>query len=103
MNPGSNQETILAPTPEDQLAEILGGWDGMVMVGGHTHIWMVRRHDRAFVVNAGSVGLAGDVRAAPGHFPHPPCAEWAMVAAASGNQTDLTPAALILKVFWTRQ
>lgn len=29
------------------------------MVGGHTHVQMLRRYDQAFLINPGSVGLPG--------------------------------------------
>lgn len=58
-SPRSYDEVIAATTPDDELAAILGGYDAAIIVGGHTHIQLLRRHDKRLIVNVGSVGLPG--------------------------------------------
>jgi putative phosphoesterase len=55
-SPRSNTEIILATTPNEELAESLDGHKATVMVGGHTHIQMIRRYFDTLIVNPGSVG-----------------------------------------------
>lgn len=100
-SPRSNREVILATTPDDQLAAMLAGHDAAILIGGHTHIQMVRRFGKSLIVNAGSVGLPYDLSTPPGHFWHPPWAEWAMIEETAGHmsielrRTPLDVAALI--------
>lgn len=56
-SPRSHMEMILASTPAAELDTILGGRMATVMVGGHTHIQMLRQHKGQWIVNAGSVGM----------------------------------------------
>ncbi len=58
-SPQSPEEIVVATTPEDDLARMLGGADATLYAGGHTHIPLVRRHGDARIVNPGSVGLPG--------------------------------------------
>jgi putative phosphoesterase len=55
-SPRSNTEVILATTPNEELAESLAGHEATIMVGGHTHIQMLRRYFDTLIVNPGSVG-----------------------------------------------
>ena len=48
---------IYATTPDDELGELLGDERAIVMIGGHTHVQMLRSFDRCLLVNPGSVGL----------------------------------------------
>jgi putative phosphoesterase len=57
-SPRSFEDPILATTPEDELERMLNGVRAPILVGGHTHFQMVRRHAESLVVNPGSVGLA---------------------------------------------
>jgi predicted phosphodiesterase len=79
-SPRSSVEVILATTPDEELADMLGPQSGDVMAGGHTHVPMLRRYGHSVLVNPGSVGLP--VRHA-GHAPvgsrHPPWAEYALL------------------------
>lgn len=56
-SPKSNIDIILATTPGPELEKMLRGYDMQVMVGGHTHVQMMRQHEGRLVINAGSVGM----------------------------------------------
>lgn len=84
-SPRSDDESILATTPDAQLAEMLAGTDQDVVVCGHTHVQLHRRLDERVVVNAGSVGMPF---AAPFSGPPPtvlPWCEYAIVEARAGS------------------
>ncbi len=57
-SPTSYDDWIFASTSDDDLARMLGGRTADVMVGGHTHLQMVRRYERSILFNPGSVGLS---------------------------------------------
>lgn len=80
-SPRSNTEVILSTTPDEELVGILAGHEADVLIGGHTHIQMVRRQPGTLVVNAGSVGMPFDVDRSI----RPPWAEWAMVEASTSG------------------
>ena len=56
-SPSSNMEGIYAVTPEETLAAMLVDAPGQVVLCGHTHVQMLRRHEETVIVNPGSVGL----------------------------------------------
>src|SRR4051812_44241148 len=56
-SPQSYNDWIFAQTPDDEVLRMFGGHQTAVMVGGHTHLQMVRRLDGSVMVNPGSVGL----------------------------------------------
>lgn len=56
-SPKSNTDIILAMTPPTNVDELLGGYKTTVMVGGHTHLQMLRQHKGVMLVNVGSVGM----------------------------------------------
>lgn len=56
-SPKSNVDKILATTPVPELDEMLTGHTATVMVGGHTHVQMLRQHRGVAIVNPGSVGF----------------------------------------------
>lgn len=58
-SPSSFDDIIAAVTPDAVVEEMLDGHSASVMVGGHTHIQMVRRYKDSFLINTGSVGLPG--------------------------------------------
>lgn len=58
-SPRSFDDVIASVTPDAVVRQMLAGAVATVMVGGHTHIQMVRRYEDAYLVNVGSVGLAG--------------------------------------------
>jgi putative phosphoesterase len=84
-SPRSNEEVILATTPEEQLDEMLGDADATVMIGGHTHLQMVRRYRDGIVANAGSVGRPRNPVAGPEEDRFPPWAEYAIVRGSGGG------------------
>ena len=55
-SPQSFSDWIFATTPDDQLETMFNGFDAPVLVGGHTHLQMLRRFGRSVIVNPGSVG-----------------------------------------------
>jgi predicted phosphodiesterase len=58
-SPRSFDDAITATTPADTLDQMLNGAGAAIMVGGHTHIQMMRRHRGIPIINTGSVGLPG--------------------------------------------
>src|SRR5574341_1592348 len=55
--PDSNTERIEPTISRDELDARLGSYHATVLVGGHTHLSMIRPHRRMLVVNPGSVGM----------------------------------------------
>ena len=55
-SPRSHMEVILATTGADDLDEIFSGYDAQILIGGHTHLQMIRQHRGKLIVNPGSVG-----------------------------------------------
>jgi predicted phosphodiesterase len=55
-SPQSFSDWIFATTPDAELEKMFGGVDAPVLVGGHTHLQMVRRFGPSVIVNPGSVG-----------------------------------------------
>lgn len=58
-SPRSFDDVIAATTPDAVVKQMLAGSAATVMVGGHTHIQMLRRYEDMYLVNVGSVGLPG--------------------------------------------
>jgi predicted phosphodiesterase len=56
-SPRSYNDWIFATTPDDEVARMFEGRAATVLVGGHTHLQMVRRFESSVIVNPGSVGL----------------------------------------------
>ena len=56
-SPKSYDDWIFATTPDEELRPMLNGVEAPVLLGGHTHLQMVRRYEDAVIVNPGSVGL----------------------------------------------
>ncbi len=57
-SPHSYEDSLLPTTPDDELDRMLDGAGAAhLLVAGHTHFQMVRRHGEALLVNPGSVGL----------------------------------------------
>jgi predicted phosphodiesterase len=51
---------VIAPTtPAAEVKSMYAGYRAFIMVGGHTHVQMLRRYEQAFLINPGSVGLPG--------------------------------------------
>lgn len=58
-SPRSFDDVIAAVTPDASVAQMLAGRSVSVLVGGHTHIQLIRRYQDAHLVNVGSIGLPG--------------------------------------------
>jgi predicted phosphodiesterase len=57
-SPRSYDEIIVATTPDDELAAMMGDCPAGVFAGGHTHVRMLRGLPGREILNPGSVGLA---------------------------------------------
>jgi len=79
-SPRSNEERILATTPDGELDEMLAGHSAAVMAGAHNHVQMVRRHRGMYVIEVGSVGLPFEQFPWPGMPPFRAWAEYAIVS-----------------------
>lgn len=55
-SPRSFLDLIFATTPDDELEAMFAGTDAAILVGGHTHLQLLRRLPSALLVNPGSVG-----------------------------------------------
>lgn len=55
-SPRSNEDVIVAGTPDAEMESMLSGCHAMVLTGGHTHTQMVRYHADRTIINPGSVG-----------------------------------------------
>lgn len=84
-SPRSNVEDLLATTAPDELETLLGGRRATVMVGGHTHVQMLRQHRGVLLVNPGSVGMPFREYVGGGPPTLMPHAEYAVVESRAGN------------------
>jgi putative phosphoesterase len=55
-SPHSFSDWIFATTPDEELEPLFAGTEAQVLVGGHTHLQLLRRFGRQLVVNPGSIG-----------------------------------------------
>jgi predicted phosphodiesterase len=55
-SPRSFSDWIFSTTADDDLERMFAGVEAPILVGGHTHLQMVRRFGRTVIVNPGSVG-----------------------------------------------
>jgi predicted phosphodiesterase len=55
-SPRSFSDWIFATTPDEELEPLFEGVEASLLVGGHTHLQMLRRFGRQMIVNPGSVG-----------------------------------------------
>lgn len=83
-SPRSNTEDLLATTPEPELDEALGPHRKAVMIGGHTHVQMLRQDRGTLLVNPGSVGLPFEASIRSGPPKILPHAEYAVVDSKAG-------------------
>jgi len=56
-SPRSADDLLTAATPNRELDEMFEGVTASVLVGGHTHVPLVRRYGTKTILNPGSVGL----------------------------------------------
>jgi predicted phosphodiesterase len=86
-SPRSFDEIIAATTADPVVKQMLAGHAAPVMVGGHTHVQMIRRYEDAYLVNVGSVGLPGGTAGSP-ELPrnqHVKWAEYGILSIVSGR------------------
>jgi putative phosphoesterase len=55
-SPHSFSDWIFATTPDSEVEAMFKGFEAPVLVGGHTHLQMLRRYGPSMIVNPGSVG-----------------------------------------------
>ncbi|HZO61377.1 MAG TPA: metallophosphoesterase family protein [Gaiellaceae bacterium] len=83
-SPRSYDDWIFTTTSDEELEAMFPETHSPLLVGGHTHVQMLRRWERSLIVNPGSVGLAF-----LGGWPHQvsvaPWAEYAIVTAEDGR------------------
>jgi predicted phosphodiesterase len=83
-SPKSFSDWIFSTTPDEELGPLFDGIEAQLLVGGHTHLQMLRRYGRQVIVNPGSVGQPFSqwwpktIRVAP-------WAEYAIIDAAEGS------------------
>jgi putative phosphoesterase len=58
-SPRSYNDVIASTTPAAEIRHMFAGYQARIMVGGHTHVQMLRRYEQALLINPGSVGLPG--------------------------------------------
>lgn len=78
-SPHSFDDIILPNTSEDALKQLLGGFDAMLLTGGHTHTQQLRHLENATYFNPGSIGLAYIWQTLGEKFEVAPRAEYAIV------------------------
>jgi putative phosphoesterase len=79
-SPRSNKELITSKTPDQDLDEAFSNLKGETMIGGHTHIPMLRSFRNLTLINPGSVGQA--IERTPGQsiVRRAPWSEFAIIA-----------------------
>ena len=55
-SPRSNDDMLVATTPSETVDAMLDGHTEPIMIGGHSHLQMIRRHYDKLLINVGSVG-----------------------------------------------
>jgi predicted phosphodiesterase len=88
-SPHSFDDVIAATTPDTDVHAMLAGYSATVLVGGHTHIQMLRRYQDAHLINVGSIGLPG-VNAGRPELPMNRHVHWAEYGVLSVEQGRLS-------------
>jgi predicted phosphodiesterase len=83
-SPRSYDDWIFATTGDDELATMFAPERPQLLVGGHTHVQLLRRWDGSTLVNPGSVGLPF-LRWWPERVRIAPWAEYAILTADDGQ------------------
>ncbi|KIG12426.1 serine/threonine protein phosphatase [Enhygromyxa salina] len=99
-SPRDDTDQVLASTTRDTLVSWIGDHEFDVMVGGHTHVQLLRRLDARLIVNVGSVGMPFE-RAFDGGAPKIlPWCEYGVISGADGTlSVDLRRVPLDLERF----
>lgn len=88
-SPRSFDDVIAAVTPDAVVEEMLAGASARILVGGHTHIQMIRRYEASWIVNVGSVGLPG-VNAGSPELPKNRQVRWAEYGVVSSQRGQVS-------------
>ena len=83
----SNEEFLYPNTPSKTLDEIFGVQDAKILIGGHTHVQMVRPHRTMILINPGSVGMPFEYPTSGPDLRAIRRAEYAIVEMTDGNLT----------------
>lgn len=83
-SPHSADDLITATTSSDELDRLLAGHNSAWLVGGHTHVPLVRVHRGRTIANPGSVGMPFAEYGYAGGVPVLRHAAYAMVSASDG-------------------
>ena len=86
-SPRSHEDVIAAGVPEEMFDAMRLDPAARFLSGGHTHVQLVRRRDRSWLINPGSVGLPGVGPDSPYLAPPRPAsaAEYAVLEVADGR------------------
>lgn len=84
-SPRSYSDVVLPTTPDDAIDQMFEGFRAAIMVGGHTHRPMLRRHRDVILLNPGSVGRSLNPVAPADQVRNAPWAEYAVVEAERGR------------------
>ena len=88
-SPRSYDEWLFSTTPDDELKAMFADVEERVLIGGHTHVQMVRRYIESIIANPGSVGLAFRE-----WWPRPvrisPWAEYGVLESREGDQLSIS-------------
>jgi predicted phosphodiesterase len=87
-SPRSYEDVIIAATPDDELDDMVAGYEAVIIAGGHTHVRMLRAHQGREFVNPGSVGLAYQF-SPDGNVRVPPWAEFAMLSQSDAGAVNV--------------
>jgi putative phosphoesterase len=87
-SPRSFHDVIVPTTLDDTLNEMFGDVHAAILVGGHTHLQMMRHYGDAHLINVGSAGLPG-VGAAAQRKRHVRWAEYAVIEV-DGDRLDIS-------------
>lgn len=89
-SPLSCYDVITSTTPDQELDRLFAGHGASILIGGHTHVPMLRRYGEAILINPGSVGLPHGRIRSRSPIRIPPCAEYAVVSVEGGKvRTEL--------------
>jgi len=84
-SPRSACEPLLPTTGDAQVIEALTDTRAQVVVGGHTHVPLLRRVGERWLANAGSVGAPFSTYGGWGQVPVRPVAQWTVLTVGAGT------------------
>ncbi len=84
-SPRSNTEIIGRDTTPEALIEAIEGSTATLLAGGHTHNQLMRRFDRQWLINPGSVGMTHRLTRVDRETTTPPWAEYGIVTVENGS------------------